>query len=177
MMVLDRGTRHTAQGILFTQRDFKVSHKRAPYMKLLPAWWKSLFCGVLVKHKWLLPVPARSLFLEPRCPVQQDEEKCFYWTIIRLQKSGRKFEHTYRVVCGLINDSATDRNWLLKRFPVLILREVGRRRAMSFRKHTQSSPHWWYIVIMLNKILEIFLFCFSLKIFSFLCSSKRFLSR
>ena len=40
------------------------------------------------------------------------------------------------------------------------LRDVGRSRTMSFRKHICSTPHRGYIVITLNDLLEVILLLF-----------------
>ena len=46
--------------------------------------------------------------------------------VLCLQKSCKRFEHSYTVVRGSVNDSATDRKWLLKTF--------ARNNAMTHRR-------------------------------------------
>ena len=101
-----------------------------------------------------------------------------------LQKSCRGFEHSYTFVLGFINDSDTDRKWLLKTFAVRFFgmsAEIERcpfvntfrtrhtdaillSRCMSFRKY--------YFLAFLTRVFTLFLnFLYSGNYFSLFSSS------
>ena len=76
-----------------------------------------------------------------------------------LQKSRRRFEHTYTVVHGSVNNFAIDRMWLLKTFA------VGFFGTSTEVERCHLTDDNFYIVITLTEKLEAFLFCFSHKYF------------
>ena len=98
--------------------------------------------------------------------------------VICLRKSCRRFEHSYTVALGSINDSDTDRKWLLKEFSVRFLwtsAEVERCPFVStFRaRHTdalllsRSMSFWEYsFLAFLTRFVTLFL--------NFLYSGKHF---
>ena len=92
-----------------------------------------------------------------------------------LQKSRRGFEHSYTFVLGSINDSDTDRKWLLKTFAVRFFGMSAKVERCPFvntfrARHTDA--------ITLYELLEVFFFGFSHTIFAlflnFLYSGKHF---
>ena len=82
-----------------------------------------------------------------------------YPLVLCLQKSCRRFEHSYTVVRGSINNFATDRKWLLKTSAVRFFGTSAEAERCHF-VNTPWARHTCYIVISLNELLEVFFFLF-----------------
>ena len=106
--------------------------------------------------------------------------------VLCLQNSCRGFEHSYTFVLGSINDSDTDRKWLLKTFAVRFFgmsAEVERCPFVNtFRaRHTdaillsRSMSFWKYsffVVAFLTRLFYFFISCIQGNIFlSLVCLS------
>ena len=84
-----------------------------------------------------------------------------------LQKSCRGFEYSYTFVLGSINDSDTDRKWLMKTFAVRFFGMSAEVERCPFI-NTFRARHTDAILLSRSMSLEVFLFGFSHKIVYFI---------
>ena len=181
ILSVDFGSGTTLAFLSSEGKTFFSMHKLKTYVS------ESVMYGNKKISSWLL-IPSRPddfLFSSLDMYLHSSETERYGITngscplVFCLQKSCRRFEHSYTFVLGSINDSDTDRKWLLKTFAVRFFgmsAEVERCPFVNtFRaRHTnaillsRSMSFWKYsFLAFLARVFTLFLnFLYSWNFFS-----------